>query len=198
MFTLGTGVGGGIVYEGKVIRGSADFAAEVGHMVIVPGGERCGCGQRGCLERYCSAKFTGERAVARLAKSAAIRRGSSLGAVYKEKGTFTAADITEHARRGDKFALEAWEEACRYLALACIKVCHFLDPQMIVLAGGRSLAGRFLLDTVQKHFQAEWWAMTKPTTRIALAKLGNDAGVIGAAGVAKDAFDRKALPEIGR
>jgi glucokinase len=103
-----------------------------------------------------------------------------------------------HARGGDAFALEVWEEACRYLALACINVCHFMDPQMIVLAGGMSLAGRFLLDSVQKHFKAEWWKMTPPTTRIALAKLGNDAGVIGAAGVAKEAFDRKALPEIGR
>lgn len=197
MFTLGTGVGGGIVYEGKVIRGSFDFAAEIGHMIIQPGGEPCGCGQRGCLERYCSARFTGERAVARLAKLPKIRRTSSLGAIYKEKGTFSAADITEHARRGDKFALEAWEESCRYLALACINVCHFLDPQMIVLAGGMSLAGRFLLDTVHRHFKAEWWAMTKPTTRIALARLGNDAGVIGAAGVAKKALEDRYLPSVG-
>jgi glucokinase len=198
MFTLGTGVGGGIVYEGKVIRGSSDFAAEIGHTIIEPGGEPCGCGQHGCLERYCSARFTGERAVRRLSKSPKIRRTSSLGKIFKEKGTFTAADITEHARKGDAFALEAWDESCRYLALACINVCHFLDPQMIVLAGGMSLAGKFLLDSVLKHFHAEWWQMTRPTTKIALAKLGNDAGVIGAAGVAKDAFERKALPEIGR
>jgi len=198
MFTLGTGVGGGLVYEGRVVRGSSDFAAEIGHMIIVPGGEPCGCGQHGCLERYCSGRYAGERAVKRLAASPKIRRTSSLGKIFKEKGTFTAADITQHARAGDKFARESWEEACRYLALACINVCHFIDPQMIVLAGGMSLAGKFLLDSVLKHFDREWWKMTRPTTKISLARLGNDAGVIGAAGVAKDAFDRKALPQIGR
>jgi glucokinase len=83
------------------------------------------------------------------------------------------------------------------LALACINVCHFIDPQMIVLAGGMAQAGKFLLDTVQKHFRAEWWKMTPPTAKITLAKLGNDAGVIGAAGVAQDAAHRKILPPVG-
>jgi glucokinase len=200
MFTLGTGVGGGLVYEGKVVRGSFDFATEVGHMIMVPGkdGELCGCGQRGCLERYCSAKFTAERAVRQLADSKILRKKSSLGKIYRDTGSVTAADIAQHAFDGDAFARQVWEESCYYLALACVNVCHFIDPQMIVIGGGMSQAGRFLLDSVHKHFKAHWWKMTKPTATIALAKLGGDAGVIGAAGVAKDAFERKALPEIGR
>jgi glucokinase len=84
------------------------------------------------------------------------------------------------------------------LALACINVCHVGDPQMIVLAGGMSQAGTFLVEHVRKHFLRRWWKMTPPTATIALARLGNDAGVIGAAGVAKVAYDHHALPEIGR
>jgi glucokinase len=133
-----------------------------------------------------------------LKDTASLQKKSSLGKVLKEKGAVTAADIAEHAKKGDRFAKDAWEEACGYLAMACVNVCHFTDPQMIVLAGGMSQAGDFLVGHVVKHFKEQWWKMAPAGVNIALAKLGNDAGVIGAAGVAKDAFDRKALPEIGR
>jgi glucokinase len=198
MITLGTGVGGGLIYEGKVVRGAFDFATEIAHMVMIPGGEKCGCGQRGCLERYTSAKYTAQRATLQLRSSPSLQRSSSLGAIYKEHKKVTSADIVVHARQGDRFARQVWDDTCRMLALACINICHFIDPQMIVLAGGMSQAGHFLLKNVQRHFKNEWWVMTKPTATIALAKLGNDAGVIGAAGVAKEAHERNALPEIGR
>jgi glucokinase len=159
MFTLGTGVGGGLIYEGKVVRGSFDFATEIGHMIMHPGpgnggGERelCGCGQHGCLEAYASASYTGRRATRQLEQSKKIRKKSTLGRVYKSAGKVTAADVAQHAQAGDKFALSVWDETCYILALACINVCHFIDPQMIVLAGGMAQAGKFLLDTVHKHF----------------------------------------------
>ena len=107
MFTLGTGVGGGLVYEGKVVRGSYDFGTEVGHWVMIPGGELCGCGQRGCLERYCSAKYTAQRANLRLAKSRKLRNSSSLGEIYEKAGEVTSADIVVQAKAGDIFALES-------------------------------------------------------------------------------------------
>ena len=197
MFTLGTGVGGGFIYQGKVVHGAFGFAAEFGHSILVPDGEPCACGQRGCVERYCSAKFTAQRANRRLAASRALRKKSSLGEVFAVAGAVTSADIAAHAKGGDAFALEIWDETCRMLALACINVCRLIDPQMIVLAGGMSQAGRFLLDRVHRHVKAHWWKMTPLTTRIALARLGNDAGVIGAAGVAKDAADHSALPAMG-
>jgi glucokinase len=197
MFTLGTGVGGGLVYEGKVVRGSFDFAAEVGHWIMIPGGELCGCGQRGCLERYCSATYTALRANRRLAASKELRKSSRLGRVFEKAGEVTSADIVTAAKAGDTLALEVWDETCRLLALACINVCHLMDPEMIVLAGGMSQAGAFLLGGVHRHFKAEWWKMTRPTARIALAKLGNDAGVIGAAGVAMEAAERGVLPPKG-
>ncbi len=198
MFTLGTGVGGGWIYHGQVVRGSFDFAAEVGHMIIIPGGEQCGCGQKGCLERYCSARYTAERAMRMLAASQDRREKSSLGKIYDATGSVSAADIAQHAKAGDPFALEVWDETCRLLALACINVCHLVDPQMIVLAGGMSKAGNFLIRDVNRYFRANWWKMTKPTAKIALAQLGNDAGAIGAAGVAKEAYERDVLPKIGR
>jgi glucokinase len=198
MFTLGTGVGGGIVYNGQVVRGAFDFGAEIGHMIMVPDGNRCGCGQRGCLETYSSASYTGRRATDQLAASRKARKKSTLGKVFKDLGKVTASDVAQHAKAGDKFATGIWNETCLVLALACINVCHFIDPQMIVLGGGMSQAGQFLVDTVEKHLKAQWWKMTPTTAKITLAKLGNDAGVIGAAGVAKDAQDRKALPPIGK
>ncbi len=198
MFTLGTGVGGGLVYDGKVVRGAHDFATEVGHWIMLPGGEKCGCGQHGCLERYCSARYSALRATRRLAESKKLRKKSSLGRLFKEFGQITSADIVAHAQKKDAFALEVWDETCHVLALACINVCHFIDPQMIVLAGGMSQAGRFLLDRVNRHFKANWWKMTPPTAKIALAQLGNDAGVIGAAGVAMEAEQRGVLPAQGK
>ena len=127
-----------------------------------------------------------------------IREKSSLGKIYQTAGLITAADIAQHAQSGDAFAMEVWDETCRLLGLACINVCHFIDPQMIVLAGGMSKAGSFLIQGVNRHFRANWWKMTKPTAKICLAVLGNDAGVIGAAGVAKEAYERDVLPKIGR
>jgi len=198
MITLGTGIGGGWIYQGKVVHGAFDFATEIGHAVMVPNGEQCGCGQRGCLETYSSASYTGKRASNILAESNKTRKKSSLGKIFKTAGKVTAADIAQHAKAGDKFALEMWNETTFMLALACINICHFVDPQMIVLGGGMSAAGKFLIDYVEKHLHANWWKMTPFAAKIVLAKLGNDAGVIGAAGVAKHAHDTHALPPVGK
>jgi glucokinase len=198
IITLGTGVGGGWVYEGKVVRGSFDFATEIGHTIMVPGGDQCGCGQHGCLEVYTSAHYTGKRATTILAESSKTRKKSTLGKIYKNVGKVTAADIAQHAKAGDKFALEMWNETTYMLALACINICRYVDPQTIVLGGGMSAAGKFLTDYVEKHLRANWWKMTPLEAKIVLAKLGNDAGVIGAAGVAKQAHESHSLPPIGK
>ena len=198
IFTLGTGVGGGLITGGRVFHGDSDFAGEVGHTLSVAGGEPCPCGQRGCLERYCSANAVARRAGDVLASSESIRKTSSLAEIFERTGAVSAADVAAHAQAGDAFADEIWDETCLLLALACVNVCHLNDPKMIVLAGGMSKAGKFLVNRVNRHFRAQWWKMTKPTATIALARLGNNAGVIGAAGVAKEAFDRNALPAIGR
>ncbi len=198
MITLGTGIGGGLVYRGAVVRGACDFAAEIGHTIVVPGGNACGCGQHGCLETYCSAGYIGRKATEMLRGSPKLRRTSSLGKVLAANGEISAADIDHHARAGDQLAVEIWEDACRYIAIACINVTHVIDPEMIVLGGGMAASGKFLLTAVQKHIRKLWWKMSPQKATIAIARLGNDSGCIGAAGVARFAADRGELLPLGR
>ncbi len=180
MLTLGTGVGGGIIIGGKIHHGAHEVGAELGHIVVVPGGIDCGCGQTGCMERYCSARYLAENTVRRMEEGSA----SSLSAILADKGEIDAKDINEARRAGDELAVEMWDEMTRFLALGCISICRILDPQRIVLAGGMVKAGNDLLDPVKEHFKKLDWSMTKQVTEITIAALGSDAGAIGAAGVA--------------
>lgn len=181
LLTLGTGVGGGLIVDGKVVHGAHEIGAELGHTLIVPDGRQCGCGQHGCIEQYCSATFMSQHAAAALETNG---RDSSLRDVLGAEGKLTSKDINEHRKAGDAFASEVWDEMCRYLAMGCVTYARILDPDRIVLAGGMAAAGADLLDPVNEHYRRMHWKMTEPKTEIALATLGNDAGVIGAAGVA--------------
>ena len=185
LITLGTGVGGGIIYHGRLIRGVSDSAAEIGHMIVNPDGEVCGCGQRGCLELYASASRTGKYAQHLL--EAAPNRASSLRALLEAGATLGSREVAEHAKTGDELAEEVWDRACRYIALACVNAARWLDPQMLAVAGGMAEAGDFLLERVRRHFAALNWKMTETKMEIVLATLGNDAGMIGAAALARDA-----------
>ena len=181
LLTLGTGVGGGVIVDGKVLHGAHEIGAELGHTLIVPDGRLCGCGQHGCIEQYCSATFMSQHA----AKALASGNGeSSLRQVLADNGKLTSKDICEHRNAGDAFAAKVWDEMCRYLAMGCVTYSRILDPDRIVLAGGMAAAGDDLLGPVNEHYREMHWKMTEPRTEIALATLGNDAGVIGAAGVA--------------
>jgi len=187
LLTLGTGVGGGVVVDGKVLRGSHEIGAELGHMILVPDGRPCGCGQRGCLEQYCSATFMSRWAARELE---ATPRRSRLRAVMRAKAAMDppqeldARDINAARKAGDAFAARVWDEMARHLATACVNFARALDPDRIVLAGGMAKAGRDLLAPVQEHYRDLHWGLTPRKTAIALATLGNDAGVIGAAGIA--------------
>jgi glucokinase len=184
MLTLGTGVGGGIVAEGKILHGSHDFAGEVGHMIVEPNGFPCNCGQRGCLEQYSSATFLARRA----AEAVMAGRHSSLSAVLKERGAVNAEDVNAARLAGDEVAKEAWDSAARHLAIACVNLHRLLDLDRIVLGGGLSRAGDDLLTPISKHYAALDWRMTDQRPELAIAELGKDAGVIGAACVAWQAF----------
>ena len=181
LLTLGTGLGGGIVVDGKVLRGSHEIGAELGHMMIVPGGRLCGCGQLGCIEQYCSATFMSRAAQKTLEQT---DRPSSLRGVLKAQGELNSKAINEARRAGDAFAAEVWDEMAQHLARGCVSYARILDPDRIVLAGGMTAAGDDLLGPVSKYYREFHWKLTEPRTEIVLATLGNDAGVIGAAGVA--------------
>jgi len=188
MFTLGTGVGGGVIIGGQIIHGAHDAGAELGHIIVQPGGEKCGCGQRGCLEQYGSATFMARRTTRALE---ACDEPSLLRRVLKRKGELTSKDIQAARNAGDPFAARAWDQCAYYLALGCVSMCRIFDPDEIVLAGGMTNAGDDLMRPLKKHFKAQTWTLLPPMTKITIARLGNDAGAIGAAGVAWQRFANK-------
>lgn len=185
LLTLGTGLGSGIIIDGEILHGAHEMGAEIGHMIVRPGGEQCGCGQRGCLERYCSAKFLAQRAARRIEWE---NVSGPLADTLREKGEIDSLDIEQAREAGDEFAAEVWDEAVYYLAVGCVNICRIFDPDEIVLGGGLTGAGEALTGPLNEHFERLHWSMAPPATRIALARLGNDAGVVGAAGVAWRAF----------
>jgi glucokinase len=185
MLTLGTGVGSGIIVDGRILHGSHEMGGELGHTIIVPDGEPCNCGQRGCLERYCSATYLAER-TARKVRSG--QTATSLRALLDSQGALTARDIHQAVRAGDGLAKAAWEEGIYYLALGCVNICRIFDPQKIVLSGGMTLAGEDLMAPLREHVARLHWTITPLATELAVASLGADAGVIGAAGVAWQAL----------
>jgi len=185
LLTLGTGVGSGIVLDGRLLHGAHGIGAELGHTIVEPDGEPCGCGQRGCLERYASATYLA-RYARRLVEEAGRR--SCLEQVIRRKGHIDALDVQDARRAGDEVAEAAWERAVRFLAIGCVNVCRVLDPDRIVLGGGMAKAGEDLMVPLRRHFREQHWRLSEPKTALALAELGNDAGVIGAAGAARERF----------
>jgi glucokinase len=180
MLTLGTGVGAGVILNGRLLHGHFENAAELGHMIVVPNGLPCPCGQRGCLEAYASAASVARRAVSAVAGG----EPSALRGLADGGYPIDAEQVARLAQEGDKVCHRIWEEACIYLALACVNVEHAFNPAMIVLGGGLAAAGSFLLDGVHDHFLRQRWSFGDDAPTIALAALGDDAGVSGAAGLA--------------
>lgn len=180
-FTLGTGIGGGIISDGMMIRGFSGQAGEIGHMIVYPDGERrCGCGQYGCAEAYASASHTANRANDRLREGVE----SSLNAIFQKKGQVSCKDVFDHAKKGDAFAMEIIDGTARTLGLLCINVLHFTEPQCIILAGGMIAAGDFLLDKIRQYFHKYVWTMQEQSIDIRFATLGEDAGIYGAGDLA--------------
>ncbi|WP_010678117.1 ROK family glucokinase [Bacillus timonensis] len=181
--TLGTGVGGGLIANGDVIRGANGAGGEIGHITSIPeGGALCGCGKTGCIETIASA--TG---IARLAKEA-IQGGndsSILRTKFEKTNDITSKDVFEAAEKGDKLAQEVIDNVTYHLGLALSHVANGLNPEKIVIGGGVSKAGDQLLLPLRKQFERFAFPRVAEAAEIAIARLGNDAGVIGAAYLAK-------------
>lgn len=172
MVTLGTGVGGGVIIDGKVISGAYGAGGEIGHIKVNPQEtDYCGCGKKGCLEQYGSA--TG------LVKEAKkLLSSSGEESVLRESENLTAKDILDAAKVGDKLAICAVEQMCNYLGLALSYISCACDPQAYVIGGGVSKAGSILTDTIRKYFR-QYAFHASEKTEFALAELGNDAGIYG-------------------
>ena len=180
-FTLGTGIGGGIVSNGELVHGCDENGAELGHMIIYPDGRSCNCGQKGCVEAYASADSTARRA------TEAIEAGaeSSLKQVLDEKGKITSKDIYEHLAKGDKLAKEITDGTAEALAITCINMLHTTEPKRIIFTGGMIAAGDVLLNRIKDFFDKHIWTLKKESVEICFAMLGEDTGIIGAAALAR-------------
>lgn len=172
MVTLGTGVGGGIIVDGKVIAGANGAGGEIGHITVNEDEiEACNCGQYGCLEQYASATGIVRMAKRKLAKTDAQ---TSLTSVDE----LSAKAIFDEAKNGDAVAVELVEELGKILGGALSNIAVVTNPEVIVIGGGVSKAGQILIDTIQKHFTESVFHACKET-RFVLAGLGNDAGMYG-------------------
>jgi glucokinase len=183
MLTIGTGVGGAIVTENRLFRGGFGAGAEIGHMRVVPDGLPCGCGARGCIEQYGSG-----RALLRFANQIADVGGIGLplSAARTENGELTGAIVGEFIAMGDPGAIHALQELGRWIGQACASLGAVLDPELFVIGGGVAVAGDLLLDPVREsylqHLPARGY---HPESRFVIAELVNDAGVVGAADLAR-------------
>lgn len=175
LLTLGTGVGGGIIINGEIAPSHRGVGGELGHITVNPDEEAtCNCGNHGCLEQYASA--TG---VVRIAKKllAASKEESSLRTLE----TVTAKDVFDAAKAGDHRAVEAVEVLGKYLGLVVANVALTVDPDVFVIGGGVSKAGQVLIDVIIKYYHKFAKIIGDNKAKVVLAKLGNDAGIYGAA-----------------
>lgn len=174
MATLGTGVGGGIIVNEKIVTGAHGAGGEIGHALVNPKETiSCNCGNKGCLEQYASA--TG---IARLARE--TLESTDKSSILREKDNVTAKDVFDAYKEKDKIAEEVVEKFAEYLGHALAIFSCVSDPDVIVLGGGVSKAGEVLVDCVQKQYERFAFSACKKTP-IKLATLGNDAGICGAA-----------------
>ncbi|CCE75799.1 ROK family glucokinase [Clavibacter nebraskensis] len=182
--TIGTGVGGAIVADDRLFRGGFGAGAELGHMRVVPDGLPCGCGARGCIEQYGSG-----RALLRTADELADlggTHGEGLAARRREVGTLTGHDVSDLIQAGDPGALLALRRLGGWLGEAAASIGAILDPQMFVIGGGVAQAGDLLLDPIREAYLAHLPARGyHPEAEFRIAELVNDAGVVGAADLAR-------------
>jgi ROK family protein len=173
---IGTGIGGGIIVDGKLVSGENGAGGEVGHIKVERDGKLCGCGQKGCWEAYASA-------------TGLIREAQSRLAVNKINGLYEqvigrdleAKDIFDVAKEGDAFALDLVDYEADYIALGIGNLLNVLDPEIVVVGGGVSLAGDILFDKVKERLKKYAFPSTTENLKIVAASLGNDAGILGAA-----------------
>jgi glucokinase len=185
MLTLGTGVGGAVVINGELLRGGHGIGAELGHIRIVPGGRTCGCGQRGCLEVYGSGRALQVEAE-EIAADASFGIGAALRETGDRLGSIPGEEISRLVVAGDPGAREALRRIAVAVGTACGSLAAVLDPQRFVIGGGVSQLGEVLLGPMREAFTAAMPAYgSRPVADFAVARLTNDAGVIGAADLAR-------------
>ncbi len=176
--TLGTGVGGGLIINSEVYRGSNYSAGEIGHVCIDIDGPKCGCGSNGCLESFVGNKYIVERAIEK------IKDGQKTLLIKKANGKLsdiTPQMITEAAKEKDEFCIKIWEETGAYLGIGLSGLVNVINPERIVIGGGVSKAGRFIFAPLKKELQKRTMRQHLKILRVVTADFADEAGVVGAA-----------------
>ena len=187
LIAIGTGIGAGLLHEGTIFRGAYGVAPELGHLRVVPGGRSCSCGKAGCWERYCSGTALSTTAVELLAggpsESTVLAREAAI-----DPRSITGRRVACVARDGDPLARRAIAELAHWLGEGLAIVADIYDPEVVVIAGGVSESAPLFLDDAREHYRrAITGAGYRPLARIRTAQLGDDAGMVGAAALARDA-----------
>lgn len=185
VITIGTGIGSGIILDGKIYSGINYNGAEVGHMVISPDGRPCNCGRNGCFERYASATgliLTTKEALVNTDKNDTI----IWDIIKNDINNVSARTAFTAMKKGDKLGKEIVDEYCKYLSLGLVNIINIFQPEIVCIGGGVCKQGDWLLDPIRKYVKKERYSRyAKKQTKICKATLGNDAGIIGAAFLGK-------------
>ncbi|MFC4081114.1 ROK family protein [Amycolatopsis samaneae] len=186
LVALGTGIGAGLLLDGKIYRGAYGVAPELGHLTVVPGGRACPCGKYGCWERYCSGTALAATAVELLARHPG--RSTVLAReVAGDPGSITGRRVAGAARDGDPIAQRAMTELAKWLGEGLALVADVFDPEIIVIGGGVSESAPLFLDEAREHYAgAITGAKHRPLARIRTTHLGDDTAIVGAAALAMD------------
>jgi glucokinase len=175
---VGTGIGGGIYIDGKLLSGVSGAGGEVGHMKLVKDGKLCGCGQKGCFEAYASAIGLVREAISRLY----VNKNNLLYEIIEgDFNKLEAKHIFDAAMEGDEFSLDLVEYEADHLAMGIGNIISIINPEVVVIGGGIALAGDFILDRIREKISKYAYSPGAKSVRITLGKLGNDAGIKGAA-----------------
>lgn len=185
MLTLGTGVGGGIIINGHEFRGGFGLGSEIGHMVIGENFYDCNCGKHGCFETFASAT-----AIIKYAEH--LIETTELPSRLRDLDKITAKDVVDLSKEEDVIATETYERFIKYLATGIVNIINLIDPNRISLGGGVSAAGDYLLDRLNKAIKKQLFLDGYDSAEIVISTLGNDAGIIGAALLAKDHYEERA------
>lgn len=181
LLTLGTGIGGGIIINGKLYLGASGGAAEIGHMIIEVNGPECNCGSFGCLEMLVSGKAIAREAIRRISDG---EKSSLFNTVAGKIENITAREVDQAARDGDSLAQEVIAAAATYLGAGLVSLVNLLNPEAIIIGGGLANMGDLLLEPAKQIVMERAFRLSAQAVRIVPAQLGEDAGVFGAAIVA--------------
>ncbi|GIG54713.1 ROK family glucokinase [Demequina activiva] len=186
MLTIGTGLGAAIISDGQLVRGAYGFAAELGHVRVQPGGHPCGCGHRGCWEQYASGSAL-VREARRAARERPVRAAGLLRLAGGDVAAISGPDVTRAAADGDELGIELLGELGAWIGTGSASLAAVLDPEMFVVGGGVIAAGDLMLEPAREAYREALPALGhRPVAPIVAAAMGNDAGIVGAAALARE------------